>query len=190
MLVESPPTASRSETNGRMYMLRQVHLQQKLCLRWTKFIVYELLRLSRKWRMSHQLSVAENLGNDEDCPSDIYTYTWNATRNMCCLNAASDGESLTREESFDKANFTPSLFRSLWTECQSTLKDPWRLTSCKTSNVYVKASPFTAKFVFALNKIYRVRASAVVKEMKNVTPVVGSWQFGKRRGLSKRLCVV
>jgi hypothetical protein len=43
----------------------------KLCLRWTKFIVYELLRLSRKWRMSHQLSVAENLGNDEDCPSDI-----------------------------------------------------------------------------------------------------------------------
>jgi hypothetical protein len=30
-----------------------------------------------------------------------------------CLNAASDGGSLTREESFDKANFTLSLFRSL-----------------------------------------------------------------------------
>ena len=38
---------------------------------------------------------------------------WNATRSMCCLNAASDGGSLTREESFDKANFTLSLFRSL-----------------------------------------------------------------------------
>jgi hypothetical protein len=38
---------------------------------------------------------------------------WNATRSMCCLNIASDGGSLTREESFDKANFTLSLFRSL-----------------------------------------------------------------------------
>ena len=37
----------------------------------------------------------------------VHTYTWNATRSMCCLNAASDGGSLTREESFDKANFTP-----------------------------------------------------------------------------------
>ena len=34
--------------------------------------------------------------------------------------------------------------------------------------VCVKASPSAAKTVFALNKIYRVRASAVVKEMKNV----------------------
>ena len=45
----------------------------------------------------------------------VHTYTWNATRSMCCLNAASDGGmcclnaasdggSLTREESFDKAN--------------------------------------------------------------------------------------
>jgi hypothetical protein len=34
--------------------------------------------------------------------------------------------------------------------------------------VCVKASPFAAKIVFALNKIYRVRASAVVKEMKNL----------------------
>jgi hypothetical protein len=46
----------------------------------------------------------------------VHTYTWNATRSMCCLNAASDGGSLTGEESFDKANFTPSLFRSLWTD--------------------------------------------------------------------------
>jgi hypothetical protein len=34
----------------------------------------------------------------------VHTYTWNATRSMCCLNAASDGGSLTREESFDLAN--------------------------------------------------------------------------------------
>jgi hypothetical protein len=34
----------------------------------------------------------------------VYTYTWNATRSMCYLNAPSDGGSLTREESFDKAN--------------------------------------------------------------------------------------
>jgi hypothetical protein len=46
----------------------------------------------------------------------VHTYTWNATRSMCCLNAASDGGSLTRQESFDKANFTLSLFRSLWTD--------------------------------------------------------------------------
>ena len=30
----------------------------------------------------------------------VHTYTWNATRNMCYLNAPSDGGSLTREESF------------------------------------------------------------------------------------------
>jgi hypothetical protein len=33
---------------------------------------------------------------------------------------------------------------------------------------FVKASSFAAKIVFALNKIYRVRASAVFKEMTNV----------------------
>jgi hypothetical protein len=38
----------------------------------------------------------------------VHTYTWNATRSMCCLNAGSDGGSLTREESFDKANFSSS----------------------------------------------------------------------------------
>jgi hypothetical protein len=43
-----------------------------------------------------------------------------------------------------------------------------RLTSCKTLYVCVKANSFAARIVFALNKIYRVRASAVVKEMKNV----------------------
>jgi hypothetical protein len=30
----------------------------------------------------------------------VHTYTWNATRSMGCLNAASDGGSFTREESF------------------------------------------------------------------------------------------
>jgi hypothetical protein len=34
--------------------------------------------------------------------------------------------------------------------------------------VCVKASPFAAKIVFALNNIYRVRESAVVQDMKNV----------------------
>ena len=43
----------------------------------------------------------------------VHTYIWNATRSMCCINAASDIGSLTREESFDKANVTLSLFRSL-----------------------------------------------------------------------------
>ena len=43
----------------------------------------------------------------------VYTYTLNATRSMCCQNVASDGGSLTREESFDKVKFTLSLFRSL-----------------------------------------------------------------------------
>jgi hypothetical protein len=33
----------------------------------------------------------------------VYTYTLNATRSMCCQNAASDGGSLRREESFDKS---------------------------------------------------------------------------------------
>jgi hypothetical protein len=42
------------------------------------------------------------------------------------------------------------------------------LSSCKTLYVCVKASSFAARIVFALNTIYRVRASAVVKEMKNV----------------------
>jgi hypothetical protein len=32
---------------------------------------------------------------------------------MCCLNAASDGGSLRREESFDKANFTLSFSMSI-----------------------------------------------------------------------------
>jgi hypothetical protein len=56
----------------------------------------------------------------------VHTYTWNATRSMCCLNAASDGGSLTGEESFDKANFTLSLFRSLWTDLAILL---WKYTS-------------------------------------------------------------
>ena len=66
----------------------------------------------------------------------VHTYTWNATRSMCCLNAASDGGSLTREESFDKANFTPSLFRSLWTDLAlpfgSYRSDRFRLNVFKT----------------------------------------------------------
>jgi hypothetical protein len=49
------------------------------------------------------------------------------------------------------------------------------LTSCKTLYVCVKASSFAAKIVFALNKIYRVRASSVVKEMKNVEISVKVW---------------
>ena len=59
--------------------------------------------------------------------------TWNATRNMCCLNAASDGGSLTREESFDKANW---VYLDLWTDLGlpfgSYRSDRFRLSVFKT----------------------------------------------------------
>jgi hypothetical protein len=52
-------------------------------------------------------------------------------------------------------------------KCQSTLKDPWRLTSCKILYVYVKASPSAAKIVFAL-------IIFIVYEHLSITPMVKS----------------
>jgi hypothetical protein len=53
-----------------------------------------------------------DLGGDLASLACVHTYTWNATRSMCCLNAVSDGGSLTREESFDKANFTKQILNA------------------------------------------------------------------------------
>jgi hypothetical protein len=76
----------------------------------------------------------------------VHTYTLNATRNMCCLNAVSDGGSLTREESFDKANFTLSLFRSLWTDLALPFESYRSATNSLPASTHVSTSEL-ARFV-------------------------------------------
>jgi hypothetical protein len=115
MLVESPPTASKSETNGRFlffsfFFFSFFYFSQvsALDVAWTILVVsmtsdflQDLVCMCKgkpicsknyvcveqnlsctsicgcqgneecRNQLSHQLSVAENLGNNEDCPSDI-----------------------------------------------------------------------------------------------------------------------
>ena len=176
MLVESPPTASRSETNGRvcffLFFIFIFLFQSGICFRCrldnprrfpnfqlptigvtADFYILHILDkpqinfVQRKHNVMLQMDLPLHIHTRSCKKSDVmgpskyfgikylfsflhpyskgdlggglaslacvHTYTWNATRSMCCLNAASDARSLTREESFDKANFTLRLFRSL-----------------------------------------------------------------------------
>jgi hypothetical protein len=100
---------------------------------WTILVVSQIFSYRQLvWRLVSTFFISLTTA-DKFC---VHTYTWNATRSMCCLNAASDGGSFTREESFDNANFTLSVFRSLWTDLVlpfgSYRSDRFRLSVFKT----------------------------------------------------------
>ena len=108
------------------YTIHFVQHKHNFCCKWTCLYTYiqGFARSQTSWVLQSTLGIKYlfsflhpyskgDLGGGLASLACVHTYTWNATRSMCCLNDASDGGGLTREESFDKANFTLSLFRSL-----------------------------------------------------------------------------
>ena len=152
MLVKSPPTASRSETNGRFlfvffvfflfqsgicfrcrldnprrfpnfqlptigvtadfyilhfldnrrcsYTIHFVQGKHNFCCKWTCLCTYihglarsqtsKYFGIKYLFSFLHPYSKGD-IGGGLASLACVHTYTWNATRSMCCLNAASDG---------------------------------------------------------------------------------------------------